>query len=101
MRIDADIGGTFTDVIMLVGNGTITPIKVLSTPEDFGRAFDCDAERVLQDVRDEKVSIKSVQLDYGVAVDTKTLTVDEAATTRLRGQMRTGVDTAHPPLFTQ
>jgi len=101
MKIGADIGGTFTEVIMLGDDGSIAPIKVLSTPDDFGRAFERDAERVLQDMRDEKVSIKSAEADYGVVVDTKTLTLDEAATARLRGQMRAGVDTAHPPLFTQ
>lgn len=67
----------------------------------YGWAFERDAERVLQDVRDEKVSIASAEADYGVVIDKTTLTVDEAATTRLRGQMRAGVDSAHPPLFTQ
>jgi N-methylhydantoinase A len=35
-RIGVDIGGTFTDVVLLGPGGTMTPLKVLSTPPDFG-----------------------------------------------------------------
>jgi N-methylhydantoinase A len=34
-RIGADIGGTFTDVILLSPAGEVTAVKVLSTPPDF------------------------------------------------------------------
>jgi N-methylhydantoinase A len=34
--VAADIGGTFTDVLALGPDGTIVPMKVLSTPPDFG-----------------------------------------------------------------
>jgi N-methylhydantoinase A len=34
-RIGADIGGTFTDVILLSPAGAVTAVKVLSTPPDF------------------------------------------------------------------
>jgi len=39
---------------------------------------------VLDDVQNEKVSVEAARRDYGVAVDTSTWTVDEAATARLR-----------------
>ncbi|WP_448332961.1 hydantoinase/oxoprolinase family protein [Streptomyces sp. DSM 41534] len=35
-RVAADIGGTFTDVIALGPGGWVVPVKVLSTPPDFG-----------------------------------------------------------------
>ncbi|SFO22703.1 hydantoinase/oxoprolinase family protein [Amycolatopsis rubida] len=35
-RVGADIGGTFTDVIALGPAGQVVPMKVLSTPPDFG-----------------------------------------------------------------
>ncbi|MFE5330018.1 hydantoinase/oxoprolinase family protein [Embleya sp. NPDC056575] len=37
-RVSADIGGTFTDVIALGPDGRVVPVKVLSTPPDFGTA---------------------------------------------------------------
>jgi N-methylhydantoinase A len=35
-RIGVDIGGTFTDVVLLGPDGSVTPLKVLSTPPSFG-----------------------------------------------------------------
>ncbi|RSN15304.1 5-oxoprolinase [Nonomuraea sp. WAC 01424] len=35
-RVGADIGGTFTDVIALGPGGEVVPMKVLSTPPDYG-----------------------------------------------------------------
>jgi N-methylhydantoinase A len=35
-RVGADIGGTFTDVIALGPDGEVVPMKVLSTPPDYG-----------------------------------------------------------------
>jgi N-methylhydantoinase B len=55
----------------------------------FGDPLARDPARVLDDVRNEKVSVEAARRDYGVAVDTATWTVDEAATARLRGKVRT------------
>jgi N-methylhydantoinase A len=38
LRIGADIGGTFTDLVFLAADGSLATSKALSTPEDFGRA---------------------------------------------------------------
>ena len=43
-----------------------------------------EPERVLADVRNEYVSLESAQADYGVVIDPATMTVDAAATERLR-----------------
>jgi N-methylhydantoinase A/oxoprolinase/acetone carboxylase beta subunit len=38
-RLGVDIGGTFTDLVLLGADGTIVTHKVLSTPDDYGRAI--------------------------------------------------------------
>ena len=40
-RIGVDIGGTFTDVVLLGPGGTMTPLKVLSTPPDIATNTRC------------------------------------------------------------
>ncbi len=52
----------------------------------FGNPFARPAERVLEDVRNGKVSITAAARDYGVAVSQDGLTIDRAATDTLRGQ---------------
>ena len=37
VRIGVDIGGTFTDVVLLAADGTLQTKKVLSTPDDYAR----------------------------------------------------------------
>ena len=36
-RLGVDIGGTFTDVVLLRDDGAVLTTKVLSTPEDYAR----------------------------------------------------------------
>ncbi len=43
-----------------------------------------DPQLVLEDVRDEKLSINYVKREYGVVIDARTMTVNEPATRRLR-----------------
>jgi N-methylhydantoinase B len=50
----------------------------------WGDPFERPVADVLEDVREEKVSIEAAAADYGVVVDPDTLTVDEAATQRRR-----------------
>ena len=38
VRVAADIGGTFTDVVAVSDRGRVTRRKVASTPDDFARA---------------------------------------------------------------
>ena len=52
----------------------------------WGDPFQRDPQRVLADVRDERVSIGSARDDYGVAIDTETMEVDDEATAGLRGR---------------
>ena len=39
LRVGADIGGTFTDIVFLGPDGTVRAAKLLSTPDDYGRAI--------------------------------------------------------------
>lgn len=67
----------------------------------YGWPFERDVERVLRDVRDEKVSVAAARDQYGVVVDPGTLQADLPATEQLRSAMRARVDVAKPPMFTQ
>jgi N-methylhydantoinase B len=50
----------------------------------FGDPFARDPERVLADVREEKVTLAAAREQYGVVIDRATLTVDQETTCRLR-----------------
>jgi len=74
---------------------------VLAGGGGYGWPFERDVAAVVEDVRDGKVTVAAARREYGVVLDPATLAVDEAETVRARAAMRDGVDTAHPPLFTQ
>ena len=50
----------------------------------WGNPFKRDPERVLDDVRNDYVSLESARQDYGVVIDPDTMTVDVAATAAIR-----------------
>src|SRR5215212_4906089 len=50
-RIGADVGGTFTDLVLVEPDGRISTRKVASSPDDFGRAI-LDGVRPLLSERD-------------------------------------------------
>jgi N-methylhydantoinase B len=54
----------------------------------WGNPHERDPRRVLEDVREEKVSLTHARDAYGVVIDPALLTVDEAATEALRGVLR-------------
>jgi N-methylhydantoinase B len=56
----------------------------LSGSGGYGHAFRRDPERVREDVLDGYVSLERARVDYGVAIDPATLTVDTEATEALR-----------------
>jgi N-methylhydantoinase A len=47
-RLGVDIGGTFTDVVLLGADGTMRTRKVLSTPDDYARGVVAGAVAVLE-----------------------------------------------------
>ena len=71
--LGADIGGTFTDLVLAAPDGSYTRKKVASTVDDYSRGI---------------VDGLSARNVYGVAIDSATLEVDLATTERLRSTMR-------------
>ncbi len=59
VRVGADVGGTFTDVVALRSDGGLTFRKVLSTPPDYDRAV-IDGLRALEEVIGDSDRIDSV-----------------------------------------
>ena len=83
MRVSVDVGGTFTDVIVLdEKSGALRLEKVETVPAD-------PASGVLADVRAGYVSIEAAVHDYGVVIDPQEAAVDEAATEAARAEART------------
>ena len=54
----------------------------------YGDALERDPQQVLEDVRDEYVSLENARRQYGVVIDTDAWSVDEQATANLRQEMR-------------
>ena len=50
----------------------------------WGNPLKRDPEKVLEDIRNEYVSLASAREDYGVVIDPQTLTLDTEATATLR-----------------
>tara|TARA_B100000686_G_C16395967_1_gene764808 strand:+ start:302 stop:565 length:264 start_codon:yes stop_codon:yes gene_type:complete len=50
----------------------------------YGPANERDMAMVVEDVRQERVSIESAAVEYGVVIDPETLKLDEEATRKLR-----------------
>ncbi|HEX2483126.1 MAG TPA: hydantoin utilization protein B, partial [Methylomirabilota bacterium] len=54
----------------------------------YGPPWERDPLAVLRDVVEDYVSLDGARQDYGVVVDSATMTVDEAATKAVRAAMR-------------
>ncbi len=59
-----------------------------------GDPLERDANLVLEDVRDELVSLDSARNDYGVVIEPETMKVDEEATKALRAEMSSAASNA-------
>jgi N-methylhydantoinase B len=51
----------------------------------YGNPFERPAEKVLEEVRNEMISVEKAKTDYGVMIDPSTMTIDMETTSRLRG----------------
>lgn len=54
----------------------------------YGAPWEREIERILEDIRNEKITPAYAQREYGVVVDPVSLVVDEVATGKLRQKMR-------------
>ena len=61
---------------------------VLAGGGGWGDPLERDPQAVLRDVRNEFLSAARAQADYGVIVDTEAWRVEEAATEKLRAEIR-------------
>ncbi|MDP6391201.1 MAG: hydantoinase/oxoprolinase N-terminal domain-containing protein, partial [Alphaproteobacteria bacterium] len=48
-RLGVDIGGTFTDIVLLGDDGTLHNRKILSTPDDYSRAIEDGVVALLEE----------------------------------------------------
>ncbi|MDP6572991.1 MAG: hydantoinase B/oxoprolinase family protein [Rhodospirillales bacterium] len=67
----------------------------------WGDALERDADLVLNDARNEIISVEAARLDYGVVIDAGTWAVDGAATDKLRDDMRTARGGAEAPFVSR
>ncbi|MGH7416769.1 MAG: hydantoinase B/oxoprolinase family protein, partial [Candidatus Rokuibacteriota bacterium] len=96
------------------GEARVLPAKITMTinrgdvfrheqpgPGGWGDPLERDPAAVLRDVRNELVSLAAARDDYGVVIDPNRLTVDEAATVRLRANIRAARGWATLPLVSR
>ncbi len=80
-RLGVDVGGTFTDVVLIKSDGTIYPRKVLSTPQDFSVAI---KQGVGETLAERGISADQVrEYIHGATVATNAIITRTGATTAL------------------
>ena len=80
-RIGVDVGGTFTDVVLLTADGAAYPKKVLSTPPNFNLAIEEGTREALQEHELEGSQIK--EYAHGATVATNAIITRTGAATGL------------------
>ena len=81
MRIGADVGGTFTDVVLIDASGNIWTHKVPSTPPDFERAVLNAIEHLLRTTDAAGITVSEVA--HGTTVATNAVLEKRGAKTAL------------------
>lgn len=81
LRIAADIGGTFTDIAMITGEGRIATRKLLSTPHDYADAVLVGIQKLMGDL---DMSVSSItEIIHGCTVATNAILENKGAKTAL------------------
>ena len=80
-RVGVDIGGTFTDIVFLGGDGNILSRKIASTPDDYSRAVLEGVKQGLADLAIESGSVSEVS--HGFTVATNAIIEQKGARTAL------------------
>jgi len=81
MRIGIDIGGTFTDIVAVRPDGRLERCKLLSTPDDYGRAILRGIRQVLDAANLSGPDVK--ELIHGTTVATNAILSETGARTGL------------------
>ena len=71
LRLGIDVGGTFTDIVLLGDDGALLTLKVSSTPEDYSRAIAQGIEEVVGRSGLDQATIAEVS--HGTTVATNTI----------------------------
>ena len=80
-RVGVDIGGTFTDVVFLGGDGAVLARKIASTSSDYSRAV---LEGVAQGIAELSISSEAVsEVSHGFTVATNAIIEQKGARTAL------------------
>src|SRR5690349_9059990 len=80
-RAGVDIGGTFTDVVLIGSDGSVHTRKLSSTPEDYGRAIVSGLQLLLEDLQATPGQIQD--LIHATTVATNTVLEGKGAKTAL------------------
>ena len=70
-RLGVDIGGTFTDVVLLASDGALASKKVLSTPDDYSRAIEEGIRALLDESRISAAEI--TEFAHGATIATNAI----------------------------
>jgi N-methylhydantoinase A len=80
-RAGADIGGTFTDIVLLGSDGSIATKKISSTPDDYGRAIMVGLQQLMQENAVDPAAVEAVV--HGTTVVTNAIIEKKGARTAL------------------
>ena len=70
-RLGVDIGGTFTDIVVLADDGTLYSRKILSTPDDYARAIEEGIAALLPEIGIDAAAIG--EFAHGTTVATNAI----------------------------
>jgi N-methylhydantoinase A len=80
-RIGVDIGGTFTDVVLLANDGSIVTKKVSSTTDDYGRAILAGIRELLEELKLAPAAVDEIV--HGTTIATNAILEGKGAETAL------------------
>ena len=80
-RLGVDIGGTFTDIVLLDEGGALRNKKILSTPDDYSRAIDEGVRELL--ATSGVAASDIVELAHGTTVATNAIIERKGVTVAL------------------
>ena len=80
-RVGVDVGGTFTDAVLPAADGSLHALKLLSSPDDYGRAIVAGVRELLQGAGVDATAVD--ELVHGTTVATNAVLEGTGAPTGL------------------
>ena len=81
LRVGVDVGGTFTDIILLLPDGQVLSKKVLSSPPDFNKAIEAGVAAILSE--NDLAAADVQEFSHGATVATNCILTRTGAVTAL------------------